>query len=49
MELSSLVQKGLQAASSSDISDQAFEILARQAVEDSIAPDGTSSLKSKHA
>jgi hypothetical protein len=45
MELSSLVQRGLQAAGSSDVSDQAFQILARQAIENSITPGVTSTLK----
>lgn len=47
MELSSTVQRGLQAAGSSVVSDQVFLDLARQAVEDSIAPSETSDLKSK--
>ena len=47
MELSSAAQKGLQAAGSSVISDQVFQDLARQAVQDSIAPADANDLKSK--
>lgn len=47
MELSSSVQRGLQAAGSSAVSDEVFRELAQQAVEDSIAPADTTDLKSK--
>lgn len=47
MELSSAVQIGLQAAGSSVVSDKVFQDLAKQAVEDSIAPANASGLKSK--
>lgn len=41
------MQRGLQAAGSSAVSDQVFRDLARQAVEDSISPADTTDLKSK--
>lgn len=48
MELSSEIQRGLQAAGSSVVSDQVFQKLVRRAVEDSINPADASELKSEH-
>jgi hypothetical protein len=47
MELSSDVQRGLQAAGSGVLTEQVFEKLVRQAVQDSISPGDASDLTSK--
>ena len=47
MELSSDVQRGLQAAGSGVLTEQVFEKLVREAVQDSIGPGDASDLTSE--